>query len=151
MGRRRRGSPSLGLKSKSVPFERFVNFADISNSIAKYTVASVQMLDSNTGNEAPCRTFRIPTATYSWEEVIDILSRIQGKEYTCTYRPNSEALALAEKYASVGDADLELGYSLKAILGDEKEEGVPKPWDHDKFPDIQPESLEVSLRRFFGK
>lgn len=122
-----------------------------SNSIVKYTVASVLMLESNVKDENPCRTFRIPTATYSWEEVIDTLSRIQGKQYTCTYRPNPDALALVEKYASEGDADKELEFSLKAILGDEKQEGVPKPWDHDKFPDIQPESLEVSLRRFFGK
>jgi hypothetical protein len=58
---------------------------------------------------------------------------------------------LAKKYASEGDVDRELGYSLKAIIGGPNEEGVPKPWDHDKFPDINPESLERSLRRYFGK
>lgn len=121
------------------------------NSIAKYTVASVLKLESGSDTETVYRTFRIPTATYSWEEVVNILSRVQGKEYTCTYRPNSEARALAEKYASAGEVDKELEFSLKAILGDENEEAVPKPWDNDKFPDIHPESLEVSLRRYFGK
>jgi hypothetical protein len=109
------------------------------------------MLESKTVSENPCRAFRIPTETYTWEEVIETVSRVQGKEYTCKYRPNSEAYALAEKYASEGNVDKELEYSLKAILGDPNEEGVPKPWDHDKFPDIHPESLEISLRRVFGK
>jgi len=148
--------PAFGIDPEKGTFEFFgpkekrEPFTGVKD-IAKYTVASVLMLDSNTSNENPCRTIRIPTATYSWEEVIDILSRIQGKQYTCIYRPNSEALALAEKYASEGDADKELEFSLKAILGSDKEEGVPKPWDHDKFPDIKPEALEVSLRRLFGK
>jgi hypothetical protein len=109
------------------------------------------MLESKFETENPCRTFRIPTATYSWEEVIETLSRVQGKKYTCTYHQTSEAHALAKKYASEGDVDRELGYSLKAIIGGPNEEGVPKPWDHDKFPDINPESLELSLRRYFGK
>jgi hypothetical protein len=47
--------------------------------------------------------------------------------------------------------DKELEYALKAGLGDENIQAVPKPWDNDKFPDIQPESLEVPLRRFFEK
>jgi hypothetical protein len=122
-----------------------------SNSIAKYVVASVLMLESKDQNELPCRTFRIPTATYTWEEVIETVSRVQGKKYTCTYHPNSEAHALAQKYAGEGDVDKELGYSLKAIIGDPNGEGVPKPWDHDKFPDIHPKTLEVSLTRYFGK
>ena len=122
-----------------------------SHSVAKYTVASVLLLESDSSTETPCRTFRIPTATYSWEEVIDTISRVQGKEYTCTYRPNAQAHAIAEKYANAGDVDKELEYALKAGLGDENIQAVPKPWDNDKFPDIQPESLEVSLRRFFGK
>jgi len=109
------------------------------------------MLESKDQNELPCRTFRIPTATYTWEEVIETVSRVQGKKYTCTYHPNSEAHALAQKYAGEGDVDKELGYSLKAIIGDPNGEGVPKPWDHDKFPDIHPKTLEVSLTRYFGK
>jgi hypothetical protein len=83
--------------------------------------------------------------------VIEIISRIQSKEYTCTYHPNSEGLQLAEKYGNAGDLEKELEYSLKAILGDENEEGVPKPWDHAKFPDIEAEALEVSLRRVLEK
>ena len=109
------------------------------------------MLESKGQTEPPCRTFRIPTATYAWEEVIETLSRIQGKKYTCTYHPNSDAHALAQKYASEENVDKELGYSLKAIIGDPFGEGVPKPWDHDKFPDIHPESLEDSLKRYFGQ
>jgi hypothetical protein len=108
------------------------------------------MLEFKMGSRNPCRTFRIPTATYSWEEVIETLSRVQEKKYTCTYHQTSEAHDLALKYAKEGDVDKELGYSLKAIIGDPNEEGVPKPWDHAKFPDIHPESLEVSLRRYFG-
>ncbi|KAE9370333.1 NAD(P)-binding protein, partial [Stipitochalara longipes BDJ] len=133
----------FGPKEKKEPFTGILD-------IAKYVVASVLMLESNNQTETPCRTFRIPTATYTWEEVIETLSRVQGKNYICTYHPTSDAHALAHKYAREGDVDKELGYSLKAIIGDPNEEGVPKPWDHDKFPDIHPERLEVSLRRHFG-
>jgi hypothetical protein len=84
------------------------------------------VLESNSSTGTPCRTFRIPAAAYSWEEVIDTISRVQGKEYTCNYCPNAEALAMAEKYASAGDVDKELEYSLKAGLGDENIQAVPK-------------------------
>ena len=74
-----------------------------------------------------------------------MLSRVQGIKYTSTYRPVSEAVALAEIYVREGDVEKELFYSLRANLGDENSVSVPKPWDHDQFPDIVPEGAEVSL------
>ncbi|RFU25232.1 hypothetical protein B7463_g11094, partial [Scytalidium lignicola] len=133
----------FGSETKREPFTAVVD-------IAKYTVASVSMLPSpGVALESPCRTFRIPTATYSWKEIIDIISRIQGKEYTRIYRPNSEALELASKYAKEGDVDSELLYSLKAIIGNPNGESISKPWDNDKFPDIVPESLEYLSRSYW--
>ncbi|KAM3072514.1 hypothetical protein ACMFMG_009312 [Clarireedia jacksonii] len=133
-----------GPKNKESPFTGV-------RDVAKYTAASVLMLDSSPSTTEQCRTFRIPTANHKWDDVIEIISRLQGKSYSRTYHATEEALALAEKYAREGDVENELAYSLKAVIGDADGEEVPKPWDHDKFPEIHPESLEVSLARYLGK
>jgi len=62
-----------GSKETREPFTGVKGYVDIvrmvwgplltcSNSVVKYTVASVLMLESNVKAENPCRTFRIPTA-----------------------------------------------------------------------------------------
>ncbi len=118
------------------------------NSAAKYTVASALMLPSpGTVTASSARSFKIPTTKISWEEIIDIKSRVEGQKYKIITHPNSEAYALAAKYAQEGNVDQELAYSLKAWIGDPAGDGVPEPWDHDKFPDIKPESVETCLRR----
>ncbi len=117
-------------------------------SVAKYTVASVLTIpEPGTILASPGRTFKIPTTTDNWEEVVAIISRVDGVDYKIVRHPNEEAYALAAKYAKEGDTDQELAWSLKALIGNPDRDGVPKPWDHDKFPDVKPEGLEVCLRR----
>lgn len=117
------------------------------NSVAKYTVASLLTIpEPGTVVSSPGRAFKFPTATYDWDQIVEILSRVEGVPWDIVRHPNAEAYELAAKYAALGNVDQELGYSLKAFIGDPEGELVPKPWDHGLFPDIEPESLEYSLR-----
>ncbi|KAH8800477.1 hypothetical protein F5884DRAFT_714366 [Xylogone sp. PMI_703] len=145
--------PTFGFYVDEAKFEMFgsettsESFTAVTD-VAKYVVASVLKLPPPGRKlESPERIFRVPTATHYWREIVDMASRIQGKEYTRIYHPNSEALQIAAKYAKEGDVDSELLYSLKAIVGHPEAVAVPKPWDNDKFPDIIPESFEDTLRR----
>ncbi|KAH6723773.1 hypothetical protein DL95DRAFT_522056 [Leptodontidium sp. 2 PMI_412] len=83
-----------------------------------------------------------------WNEIVAIISRIEGVEYQIIHHPNDEAYAQAAMFANEGDVFQELMWSLKAFLGDPKADPVPKPWDVDQFPEIEPEGLEASLKRY---
>lgn len=37
---------------------------------------------------------------------------------------------------------------MLAFLGNPSADSAPKPWDNDKFPEVEPEELEVSLKRY---
>ena len=102
---------------------------------------------SGTVLESPERVIKIPTTTENWEEVVATISRIEGVEYQILRYPNSEALDATKRYIEEGNAEEELVWSMRQLLGDPAREGVPGPWDHDKFPGITPESLEVCLKR----
>lgn len=94
------------------------------------------------------RQFKIPTTAYTWDEIVAIISRLEGVQYKIVHHPNEEAYAQMAKYAKEGNAEQELAWDLKAFLGDPNADPVPKPWDNDKFPEINPEGLEVSLKRY---
>ncbi|KAF2688549.1 NAD(P)-binding protein [Lentithecium fluviatile CBS 122367] len=114
--------------------------------VSKYLVESLFLPKSPTQE----RQFRVIGGLYAWGDIIDMVERIQEVKYTHTYLPQQAAVDAAAECAKKGDVDGELAFSLKALMGDTKEIGVPKPWDNDKF-DIEPEGLEDSLKRFFGE
>ena len=62
--------------------------------------------------------------------------------------PRQDAIDKAIECTKRGDVDGELAFSLKALMGDPNVMGVPKPWDNEQFS-FKPESLEVTLKRFF--
>ncbi|KAK0130013.1 hypothetical protein ONS96_000551 [Cadophora gregata f. sp. sojae] len=103
--------------------------------VAKYLVASTLTIPSPgtiLASDSQERQFKIPTSAYTWDEIVTLISRLEG----------------TEKYAKERDVGQELAWDLKAFLGDPNAVQVPKPWDTNKFPEIEPEELEVSLKRF---
>ncbi|EPE36471.1 NAD(P)-binding Rossmann-fold containing protein [Glarea lozoyensis ATCC 20868] len=123
--------------------EPFTSVADV----CRYTVASTLMPKSPSG----ARSFKIPEAWYTWSEVISTISRASGVEYKPIFLPNEEAVEKAKQFKESGDADGELTFSLKALIGSLGFEAVPEPWDNDKFPEIVPVNLETALKQYFAK
>lgn len=76
------------------------------------------------------------------------LEKIQGVQYECTYYPRQDAIDAEKAYATKGDVDGELAFSLKSLLGDINAVSVPKPWDNDKFS-FKPATLEEAVEDFF--
>jgi hypothetical protein len=114
--------------------------------VAKYTVESSLMSKSESGE----RQFRVPGGVYTWKDIIATIEEVQGVKYTSHYLAPEDAFAAAKDCERKGDIDGELAFSLKGLMGDPKEFGVPKPWDNHKFP-IEPEPLEVAIKRFFAE
>ncbi|KAH7305652.1 hypothetical protein BKA65DRAFT_578543 [Rhexocercosporidium sp. MPI-PUGE-AT-0058] len=148
--------PAFGFNQAERKFEfwgdtkRVQPFAGVKD-VAKYVVATVLRIpEPGTVLTSPQRGFKIPTSAYSWDEIVAIISRLEGVEYQIIHHPNEEAFAQAAKFASSGDVEQELAWTLKAFLGDPKADPVPKPWDIDQFPEIKPEELEVSLKRYLA-
>ena len=118
-------------------------------SVAKYVVATTLTIPKpGTVLTQQERQFKIPTTAYTWDEIVAIISRLEGVEYQIEHHPNEEAYTQMAKYAKEGNDEMELAWDLKAFLGDPNADPVPKPWDTDKFPEIVPEDLEVSLKRY---
>ncbi|KAH6988846.1 hypothetical protein BKA56DRAFT_476827 [Ilyonectria sp. MPI-CAGE-AT-0026] len=129
--------------------EKQMQFTGVAD-IAKYTVASVLTLPAPGTVCPPGRTLKIPTASHTWVEISDIMSRVTGRECKIIQHTTSDAYELVAKYAEEGDRAKSAEYALKAFIGDARAEGVPKPWDTDQFPEIKPQSLEVCLQRAFN-
>jgi hypothetical protein len=114
--------------------------------VARYVVESILLPKSPTQE----RQFRVPGGLYEWGHVIDELEKAQGAKYTRDFRLRQEAIDNARECEKKGNADGELAFSLKAIMGDPNAQGVPKPWDNEKFS-FEPETLEATLKRFFAE
>ncbi|PVH73649.1 NAD(P)-binding protein [Cadophora sp. DSE1049] len=128
--------------------DRVQPFAGVKD-VAKYVVATVLTIPQpGTVQTSQERQFKIPTTAYTWDEIVAIISRLEGVEYQIVRHPNEEAYAQMAKHAKEGNVEEELAWALKAFLGDPNADPVPKPWNNDKFPDIVPEDLEVSLKRY---
>lgn len=113
--------------------------------VAKIIVASTLLPKSPT----QIREFRAPTGLYPWSEIIATISAAQGVEYKCTFHSVEQAEALQATFAAKGDVEQELAFSLKAIMGDLKQTGVPKPWDNGMF-DWERQSLETAMKHLFS-
>jgi hypothetical protein len=114
--------------------------------VARYVVESILLPKSPTQE----RQFRVPGGMYAWGDLIDAVEKAQGVKYTRKFLPRQEAIDNAVACAKQGDTDGELGYSLKAIMGDPNAETVPKPWDNGKFS-FEPQTLEDILDQFFAE
>lgn len=114
--------------------------------VARYVVESILLPKSPTQE----RQFRVVGGQYAWGNLIDAVERAQGVTYKREFFPRQEAIDNAVACAKQGDTDGELGYSLKAIMGDPEAETVPKPWDNGKFS-FEPQTLEDILDQFFAE
>ncbi|KAL2075175.1 hypothetical protein VTL71DRAFT_117 [Oculimacula yallundae] len=148
--------PAFGFNKEEKKFEFWGDTGMIQpftgvKDVAKYVVASVLAIpEPGTVLTSQERPLKIPTSSYTWDEIVAIISRLEGVEYQIIRHPNVEAQAQTAKFAAIGDVDNELAWTLKAFIGDPKSDPVPKPWDNDKFPEVIPESLEVSLKRYLA-
>ena len=140
----------FGIDSKKHPFTFYGNpekqeSLTATADVAKIIVASTLLPKSPT----QIRQFRAPTGLYSWSEIIATISAAQGVEYECAYHSVEDARALQAKFAENGDVDQELAFSLKAIMGDPEQTGVPKPWDDGNFK-WERDSLETVMKHLFS-
>jgi hypothetical protein len=115
-------------------------------SAASYLIAT--LLDPLT--DSPERTYRMSGGEYSWTEIFTALEAVQGPgvKYEVVYSDVEEARARQKKAIEDGDIDKELEASHQVIQGSERTI-LPKPHDNWKFPEIKPETIEVSFRRMF--
>jgi hypothetical protein len=115
-------------------------------SVARYIVDSTLLPRSS----EPERRLKCVGGSYTWEEIIDIIQKVQKIKYDVDFRPLEEAKALQNEAAERGDIDAELAWSLRVILGEPEASAVPKPWDNDLFG-FKPADLATALGRQFAK
>ena len=111
------------------------------NDGAAYVVASLKNLTSKDER----RTLRLSSASPTYEEIFSILQKITGRKYDVTYVDVETATEEEQEAQARGDVDAELSASHKLIQGLEGTL-LSDPWDNDKFPEVQPSSVEEALR-----
>ena len=107
-------------------------------------VASVKTLTSKDER----RTFRLSSASPTYDEIFSILQKITGRNYDVTYLDVHSATEEEKEAQARGDVDAELSASHKLIQGLEGT-FLPEPWDNDKFPEVEPLGVEAALWRAF--
>jgi hypothetical protein len=90
------------------------------------------------------RTYRMHGHSPTYGEIFDIWERVTGKKYEVTYLDVEGATQERREAIREGDVDKELAASHKFIQGSEGTL-LPKPWDNERFPWIQPQGLEEAL------
>jgi hypothetical protein len=116
------------------------------NDAAAYVVASLKTL----ARKDERRTFRLSSASLTYNDIFSILQKITGRNYDVTYIDVEAATGEERGAQARGDVDAELSASHKLIQGLEGTL-LPEPWDNDKFPEVQPLGVEEALRREFEK
>jgi hypothetical protein len=117
--------------------------ADVAcSSIARYIVESTLLPRSS----EPERRLKCVGGSYEWQEIIEIIQKVQGVKYDVEYRRLNEAKALQKQAAERGDVNAELGWSLRVILGEPEAVAVPEPWNNDVFA-FKPADLATALAR----
>jgi len=110
------------------------------NDAAKFLVCT--LLDPPATQE---RTFRFVGGNYSWTEMFATLEKIQDVKWTVTWKSVEEARANQRKAIETGDIDTELAASHQVIQGTGSTL-LPKPYDNDRYPEVQPQGLEETWR-----
>ena len=95
------------------------------------------------------RTYRVSGRDATYTQIFNILESIRGKRYNVTYLDVEDAMKEEAQAKALGDVDAELSASHKLIQG---REGtlLSKPWDNDRFPQMQPKDVEECLRAAFN-
>lgn len=82
---------------------------------------------------------KVPNGNYTVREFIKVLSELDGAQYETHIFPVSEARKRQESARLAGSTDLELAFSLKAVLSNPAVV-VPQPWQNDMFT-FKPKNL----------
>jgi hypothetical protein len=95
------------------------------------------------------RSYRFHGQEPTWAEIFSTLEKVTGQKYDVTYHHVEEALDKEKKAKEIGDVDLELETSHQLVQGREGTR-LPKPWDNDRFPELQAKGLEEVLAEAFS-
>ena len=84
-----------------------------------------------------------------WSEIFDTMKHITGKEYDVMYLDLGSAREEERQAVAHRDVDAELEASHK-LIQDSAGTLLPQPWINERFPAIDPESMESVLRSAFA-